>query len=218
MLIKPSILLALVMSAGLCPAADVPLPDDTGDYVALVDYCVDHTSVCGADPGSNAEKAWQLLLDAGERAFPTLADELVKTGDPEVVDVISQIFTQSSGDKRLPLQAMRTVLELNAWENPAIARPVIHALMTLGGAAEMECLWAFRDHPDKSLSRQVDAAINAISLRVHGPPPSQVPRPAAQYPPNTHGDRAVLWAWAAMAMLVTVRIGMVIYQRVRRVG
>ncbi|RYD21487.1 MAG: hypothetical protein EOP88_11210 [Verrucomicrobiaceae bacterium] len=212
--IKFPILLALLMSSGLCLAADAPLPEDTTDYVALVDYCADHNPTCGASAESNAGKEWQALLDAGERAYPALADELVKTGDAEVVSVISQIFTQSSGDKTLPLQAMRTCVELNARETPALALPVIRAWVTLGGAAEMECLWQFRDHPDKDFSRQVDTAINAISLRVYGPPP-QVPRPPA-VDDRSLGDKAVLWAWMAMAVLVTVRIGLVVYQRMRR--
>lgn len=212
---KRSILLMLLACGGFCLAGEAPLPEDPADYVALVDYCVDHTPTCGAEPGSNPDKAWQALMTAGERAYPALADELLKTGDPEVVGVIAEVFKQSTGDKTVPLHAMKTFLELNARERPALLPRVIGTVAKTGGAAEMDFLQQFRDHPDKGLAREADRAMETIAVRLHGPLPPQVPRPARDE--SSVGDKAVLWAWIAMAMLVALRIGMVVYQRWRHV-
>lgn len=85
---------------------------------------------------------FRILQDAGERAYPALAEVLLSDSDPDAISNVVPIFLQSKGDKTIPLRAMMEFVELHINDDPINQEinSVIRGIGALGGAKEAEFL------------------------------------------------------------------------------
>ncbi|RYD48456.1 MAG: hypothetical protein EOP85_03510 [Verrucomicrobiaceae bacterium] len=179
-----------------------------GDAVAQMRRCVE-------DNGSF--ETWMLLLDAGDRVYPALAEELLRTRDPLMVRGIATLFQQSAGDKAVPLEAMRTFVKQHAREDPPLVQPVIMAMGAIGTMEDADFLREYLDGTDPAVARAAEEGTAAILLRAAGASPGvPVPEPTGLEKDDKVKraiDRTMVWAWVAVGVLAAIRIALVVARR-----
>ncbi len=108
------------------------------------------------------------LRDAGERAYPALAELLAEAEDPATVSNIVPVFVQSKGDKTVPLNALNKYIEHQGSKTPTKGGlfMVVRALGALGGAKEAATLRGLNDHGDILLRNAVEHSLDRIEKRL----------------------------------------------------
>ena len=142
-----------------CKGSEVT-PMTKEEVLKLFDYSIDSQS-------PETINDFLKLRDAGEAAFPALAEILLETNDNREVWNIIAVFIQSKGNKTIPLRAMTQYLELHAREESAQGevRYAVSALGDLGGSQEAIALRKLLD-TDVVLTRDaVEAALEKIETR-----------------------------------------------------
>ena len=111
---------------------------------------------------------YRILTEAGERAYPAMAEVLLAGSEPDVIRSIIPFFVNSKGDKTIPLQAMSKYVEMHARETPINQElcVVFMALGKLGGVNEAALLRKFVDLEDPVVRNSVEDNLKIIDKRL----------------------------------------------------
>lgn len=129
----------------------------------------------GVEKDSQEEiQNWQILIDSGESIYQPLSDILLDPNQKVIADDVISIFVKSKGDKTIPLEALRTYLEVNAKKVPLdrTVFSVVIAMGAMGGKVEAKALRELVDpeifqDPDQSLLRNsVEGNLAKIEKRL----------------------------------------------------
>ena len=116
-------------------------------------------------PGDNEVANVRRLEAMGEKAYPVLADEMLRTDDPYRIGNILAIMEAGSADKTIPRLAVRRLLQRrNGTENPQVlALMGAHTLLKIGTADDTDLMIKLLDEPSPAIKRSALQTLGKIA-------------------------------------------------------